>query len=236
MELTIRENIPQYMQELKTWLNETSHCTPEEMSAFFTARLSGYEAHMSVWSEAYRLFPSLLPGNCHYALDLGCGTGLELDEIWRKFPTINITGIDLCKDMLDQCQLKHSDKNFKPILADYLIYDLGTDCWDAVISFESLHHFLPAQKQHLYQKIHHSLKENAPFICCDYLACCEEEEELLRRTYLEIRRRFNIPDTQFIHFDIPLTVEHEKTLLLEAGFTNITFLASLDGATFVCAF
>lgn len=236
MELTIRESIPQYMQELKAWLDETADCTPEEMSAFFTNRLSGYESHMSVWANAYRLFPSFLPENCRYILDLGCGTGLELDEIYQAFPFIHVTGVDLCKDMLDQCTLKHSAKNFKPIHADYLTFDIGTECWDAVISFESLHHFLPAQKQHLYQKIHHSLKENAPFIYCDYLACCEAEEELLRNTYVEKRRRFNISDTQSIHFDIPLTVEHEKTLLLQAGFTNITFPACLDGATFVCAF
>lgn len=235
MELTIRENIPQYMQELKTWLDGTADCTPEEMSAFFTKRLSGYEAHMSMWADAYQLFPSFLSENCHRVLDLGCGTGLELDEIYRVFPSINVTGVDLCKDMLDQCTLKHSTRNFKPIQANYLTYDIGTDCWDAVISFESLHHFLPAQKQRLYQKIHRSLKENAPFIYCDYLACCEAEEELLRNTYVEKRRRFNIPDTQPIHFDIPLTIKHEKTLLLQAGFTNITFPACLDGVTFVCA-
>ena len=236
MKPTIRENIPQYMQELKTWLDETVDCSPEEMSAFFAKRLSGYEAHMAVWSDAYRLFPSLLPKNCLHVLDLGCGTGLELDEIYQAFPSIHITGVDLCKDMLDQCTLKHSAKNFKPIHANYLTYDIGADCWDAVISFESLHHFLPAQKQYLYQKIHRSLKENAPFICCDYLACCEAEEELLRNTYFEKRRRFNISDTRFIHFDIPLTIEHEKALLLQAGFTNITFPACIDGATFVCAF
>lgn len=190
---------------------------------------------MSVWSDAYRQFPSLLSENCHHVLDLGCGTGLELDEIYQTFPSIDVTGVDLFKDMLDQCYLKHCSKNFKPILADYLTYDMGINCWDAVISFESLHHFLPAQKLDLYKKIHCSLKENASFIYCDYFACCEEEEELLRSTYLEKRLRFNIPDTQPIHFDIPLTIEHEKNLLLQAGFTSITFPACLNGAAFVCA-
>lgn len=235
MEITIQENILQYMQELKAWLDETADCTPEGMSAFFTKRLSGYEAHMSVWSDAYRQFPSFLPENCHHILDLGCGTGLELDEIYHAFPSISVTGVDLCKDMLDRCILKHSNRNFKPIQADYLTYDMGTDCWDAVISFESLHHFLPAQKQNLYKKVRRSLKEKAPFIYVDYFACCEEEEELLRSTYFEKRLRFGIPDAQPIHFDIPLTIEHEKKLLLQAGFTNITFPACLNGAAFVYA-
>lgn len=235
MEPTIQKNITQYMQELKTWLNETADCTPEEMSTFFTKRLTGYEEHMSVWSDAYRQFPSLLPENCHHILDLGCGTGLELDEIYHVFPSINVTGVDLCKDMLGQCSLKHSAKNFKPVHADYLTYNMGANYWDAVISFESLHHFLPAQKQELYKKVRRSLKKNAPFIYCDYFACCEEEEELLRSIYFEKRRKFNVPDTQYIHFDIPLTIEHEKTLLLQAGFSNVTFPACPDEATFVCA-
>ena len=35
-------------------------------------------------------------------LDLGCGTGLELDEIFRYFPDLAVTGIDLTREMLQQ--------------------------------------------------------------------------------------------------------------------------------------
>lgn len=52
----------------------------------------------------------------------------------------------------------------------------------------------------------------------DYIACCDEEEELLRSVYLEKRRQSAIPENRYVHFDIPLTLEHEKELLQNAGF------------------
>ena len=37
-------------------------------------------------------------------------------------------------------------------------YDFGYEKWDAVISFQSLHHFLPERKKELYRKICNGLK------------------------------------------------------------------------------
>ena len=47
----------------------------------------------------------------------------------------------------------------------------------------------------------------------------DEEENLLRKTWSRKRRKENIPDGTFVHFDIPLTKEHETALLKEVGFT-----------------
>ena len=41
---------------------------------------------------------------------MGCGTGLELDKIWQINPQIEVTGVDLCADMLDKLLAKHHDK------------------------------------------------------------------------------------------------------------------------------
>lgn len=69
----------------------------------------------------------------------------------------------------------------------------------------------------------------------DYIACCEEEEELLRGECLERRKRFGVSDQCFIHFDIPLTLEHEKKLLQSAGFVIGKTLDNPDGATIIAA-
>ncbi len=69
----------------------------------------------------------------------------------------------------------------------------------------------------------------------DYIACCDEEEELLRSVYLEKRKRFAIPEHRFVHFDIPLTLEHERELLQDAGFVMEKELDSPDGATILTA-
>lgn len=224
-----------YMQELKKWLQDTSDSSLEEMSAFFTNRLGHYEEHMSVWEKSYQMFAGLLPLDCREILDLGCGTGLELDKIWERDPDIKVTGIDLCQSMLDKLLEKHPDKPLITICQDYFQYDFGVGNWDAVISFESLHHFFPQPKKELYQKIFHCLKEGGVFILGDYIACCEEEEELLRSVYLKKRQQSTIPDNCFVHFDIPLTLAHEKELLQSAGFVVENVLKNPDNATILTA-
>lgn len=224
-----------YLQDLKQWLRDTADTPLEEMSDFFAKRLCDYEEHMSAWEKSYRIFAETLPAECQKILDLGCGTGLELDKIWQKNPDIEVTGVDLCADMLDRLREKHRDKHLTTVCRDYFQYDFSHDKWDAVISFESLHHFLPERKKELYRKICHSLKRGGVFILGDYIACCDEEEELLRSVYLEKRKRSAIPDTCYVHFDIPLTLEHERELLQDAGFAIEKVMENPDNATIIIA-
>lgn len=229
------ESTEKYMQGLRQWLSDTTNDPLEEMADFFTKRLEGYEQHMAVWEKSYQSFAGLLPEKCQNILDLGCGTGLELDIIFKNNLEIAVTGVDLCQSMLDKLLEKHSGKRLTVVCQDYFQYDFGSNQWDAVISFESLHHFLPERKKELYQKAWHSLKEDGIFLLGDYIACCEEEEALLRSTYLDKRKRSAIPDHCFVHFDIPLTLEHEKELLQNAGFVVEKVLDNPDGATIMIA-
>lgn len=222
-----------YLQDLKQWLHDTSDSPLEEMSEFFTKRLDGYEEHMSVWEKSYQMFSEVLPSNCQKILDLGCGTGLELDKIWQKNPAMEVTGVDLCQSMLNKLQKKHSDKRLTIVCQDYFRYDFGYEKWDAVISFESLHHFLPERKEELYRKTYNAIKRGGVFLLGDYIAYCDEEEELLRSVYLKRRKQFAIPDNSFVHFDIPLTIEHEKVLLQKAGFVIEKIFDDPDGATII---
>ena len=212
------ESTEQYMHDLKQWLSDTEDLPLEEMGEFFTKRLADYEQHMAIWEKSYQRFAELLPDECQNILDLGCGTGLELDQIWQKNPDMAVTGVDLCLDMLERLRQKHPDKKLITVCRDYFAYDFGSEKWDAVISFESLHHFLPEAKKELYKKIFCGLKEGGVFLLGDYIACCEEEEELLRSTYMQKRKKSAIPEQDFVHFDIPLTLEHELALLRSAGF------------------
>lgn len=225
----------EYLQGLKQWLQDTAESPLEEMADFFTKRLSDYEEHMSVWQESYQIFSEMLPTECQNILDLGCGTGLELDRIWERNPNIQVTGVDLCQSMLDKLLKKHSDKRLAVVCQDYFKYDFGYEKWDAVISFESLHHFLPERKKELYRNTYNSLKRGGVFLLGDYIACCDAEEELLYSTYLKRRNQFAVPDNSFVHFDIPLTLEHERELLQNAGFAIEKVLDNPDGATIIAA-
>lgn len=71
------------------------------------------------------------------------------------------------------------------------------------------------------------------FLEADYIACCEEEETLLRAESARRRARANIPADVFIHFDTPLTLEHELALLRAAGFSYCEAVDSIAGATFL---
>lgn len=235
MDIIIREDIGQYMKDLKQWLSETRDCSLEEMADFFSARIDGYEDHMSLWKRAYRRFAGLIPENCTDILDLGCGTGLELDEIFKRFPDVSVTGIDLCRDMLNRLKEKHQDKNLELICADYFQYELRESCRDVILSFESLHHFRLEEKKRLYRKLNSALKDGGTFLLCDYIACCEEEEELLFAVCREKREKFNIPQERFVHFDTPLTLDHEIRLLEAAGFSMVSAVDCIDGATIIRA-
>lgn len=207
-----------YLKNLKQWLQDTADSSLEEMSDFFTKRLHDYEEHMSIWEKSYQIFAQTLPLKCQKILDLGCGTGLELDKLWEINPNLEVIGVDLCDSMLEKLRKKHAGKHLTTVCQDYFQYDFGYGKWDAVISFESLHHFLPERKQELYQKIYCSLKKCGVFMSGDYIACCDEEEELLRSVYMKKRKGSAIPENCYVHFDIPLTLEHEKELLQNAGF------------------
>lgn len=225
----------EYLQELKKWLEDTADSPLEEMADFFTKRLHDYEEHMSIWENSYQIFAESLPADCGKLLDLGCGTGLELDRIWQKNPEIEVTGVDLCQNMLDKLLAKHGDKNLVTVCQDYFQYDFGNEVWDAVISFESLHHFLPEQKERLYQRVYNSLKVGGVFLLGDYIACCDEEEDLLRGEYLKRRQQTEMAEERFVHFDIPLTLEHETELMRHAGFVIEKVLEEPDGATIIVA-
>ena len=67
--------------------------------------------------------------------------------------------------------------------------DLGAEQYGAVVSVESLHHFTPEQKLELYKKIHAALRPGGFFLEADYIACCEEEETLLRAESARRRAR-----------------------------------------------
>lgn len=201
----------------------------EKMSDFFEARLDGYDEHMMTnieyASEFHPFTAKQLPTaeNCHI-LDLGCGTGLELQEYYKLNSSAKVTGIDLSQGMLTELQRKFVGKNITLILASYFDVPLGENVFDAAVSVESLHHFTKEEKIPLYAKLHTALKENGYFILTDYFSLSDDEEEMHRQNLIALKTEQGITDDEFYHYDTPLTVKHEIEALLEAGFSNVEVL------------
>ncbi len=214
-------------RSLKQWLEETADVPLEAMDTFFHNRLDGYEEHMAVWSVHYEWMAAILPETTRTLLDIGCGTGLELDCIYRRFPEMEVTGIDLAANMLAVLQKKHGDK--RPILRceDYFTAELGEGLYDAAVSFETLHHFPAEQKRSLFQKICRSLKPGGVYLECDYIATSQAIEELTFAECARRRLRDHIPAGQFVHFDTPLTLAHEVEAMEGAGFARVEVVGFL---------
>ncbi len=232
MEIVIRKDIGKYMEELRSWLETQREIPLEDMDGFFASRVKIYDEHMSLWKEAYRILPDYLPEKVDTILDLGIGTGLELEAIYRKFPSVSVTGIDLSRAMLDELERKYPDRKFTAVCGDYFEENFGPD-YDAVVSVESLHHFSPIEKGKLYRKIYHSLKRGGTFLLCDYIACCEEEEALLAKECMRKKKAQGISDGELVHFDTPLTLARELSLLRAAGFVSAEAVNSIEGATII---
>ena len=201
----------------------------EKMDDFFARRLAGYDAHMlseiEGATEFYPYTASLLPlneGAC--VLDLGCGTGLELEYYFSYNRGAAVTGIDLSEDMLDALRNKFSEYHVRLINASYFDVPLGENCFDAAVSVESLHHFEADRILELYKKLFFALKDSGRFVLTDYFAESEELEKEYFRNLAELKKEQELADDTFYHYDTPLTVDHEREILQNAGFGNIRIM------------
>jgi len=211
----------------------------EEMSDFFTARVDGYDEHMlnevEGCKEGYVKMAELVPDDTETILDLGCGTGLELDEIFKRLPDVSVVGIDLTQAMLDKLKQKHPDKNIKLICGSYFDVDLGENMFDAAISFQTMHHFSHAEKVGLYTRIHKALNSKGIYIECDYMVTEQSVEDELFAEYARLRREMNIPDGEFYHFDTPCTIDNQIGMLRKAGFSSVDMVWRKENTTIIVA-
>ena len=208
----------------------------EKMNEFFDKRLDGYDEHMMTNIESSDVFypytADCLPKtNGVKILDLGCGTGLELEHYFKINPSAKITGIDLTESMLNALRNKFPEKDLSLICGSYFDVPFEENTFDAAVSVESLHHFTKEEKVPLYTKLCKALKDGGYFILTDYFALSDEDEKTFRNELLRLKNEQGIDDNGFYHYDTPLTVEHETQALLEAGFSFVEVLNSWD-ATF----
>lgn len=211
----------------------------EKMAEFFAARADGYDEHMLNevvgCREAYEKMAELIPDGTEDLLDLGCGTGLELEGIFKRFPDVSVTGIDLSKAMLKKLSEKYPDKNITLINGDYFGTDLGHERFDAAVSFQTMHHFSHEMKIGLYKRIHDSLKSGGVYIECDYMVETQEEEDHWYAENFRIRKEMNIPDGEFYHYDTPCTVENQIKMFGTAEFTGTEKVFRIENTTIIAA-
>ena len=207
------------------------------MSSFFEKRVSSYEEHMRTeiafasrfYSETAALLP-LRPGI--RLLDLGCGTGLELDEVFARCPQALATGVDLCPAMLERLRAKPYAGRLTLIEGSYFETDFGEECYDGAVSVESLHHFTAEQKAPLYRRLFAALRPGGVYVETDYAAADDREEGFYFAEYARLTQE--APAGKF-HYDTPLTAEHTMALLRKAGFLEIRLHAKYENTALIAA-
>lgn len=215
-------------------MSNDTHKKPEEMESFFQIRADGYDEHMRNNVSSFDVLYSKISEPIRPTeekieiLDLGCGTGLELEEIFKRAPNCLITGIDLSEQMLNRLREKYQNflKQIKLIKDSYITYPFNQRKYDYIISVMTMHHWLEEEKLTLYKKIRAALKDGGKYIEGDYIVSEEEEKEFL----LNYERQMKLIDKDGLyHIDIPMTEKKQIRLLKEAGFGNVEIIHRDEG-------
>ena len=187
----------------------------EKMTDFFTARVDIYDDHMihevEGCREGYLKMAELVPEKTKTLLDLGCGTGLE------------------------RLKKKYSDRDVTLIEADYMACELGTERYDAAVSFQTLHHFTHEEKLGLYEKLWRALKAGGCYIECDYMAETQEQEDYFVAEKKRLEEELKLVKGEYYHFDMPCTMDNQKRLLRQAGFTEVEVVWRQENTTILYA-
>jgi len=193
----------------------------EAMSDFFNVRAESYDNHMinnnCTYENYYNVFADCITettGNIKI-LDLGAGTGMELVDIFKKNPEIEIVAYDLSENMTNIMSEKYPDKKIVVRNESFIEADFGCEKYDYIISSMSMHHFLYEDKLKLYKKINKALKKKGMYIEGDYVVCEEESENFLNQFSDVIKNSSSLQ-----HIDIPFSLEKERKLFLSAGFND----------------
>lgn len=204
------------------------------MCSFFNVRAEGYDQHMAEniegFTEFYHSIETAFPATDKSIeiLDLGAGTGLELEHIFTKAPNAKITAVDVSRLMLNKLVDKYTEfsSQIKIIEGSYIYLDFNKRYYDFAISIMSFHHLLPKKKVKLYEKIKNSLCPSGKYIEGDYIVSEIEETNFLAE-FNEWNKNHQYEDGKY-HIDIPFSEKTQFEALRKAGFNkiNVIFRAS----------
>jgi tRNA (cmo5U34)-methyltransferase len=210
----------------------------EEMAAFFDLRAAGYDAYIrevvfedTLFTSFYQAMSSAIEETDEplHILDLGCGTGLELEALFQRAPNARITGVDLSDNMLERLQARYVAHagQITLVTGSFLAMPFGAQAYDHVLSAMAMHHLLPDAKRTLYKKIHAALKPGGKYIEGDSVTPTEMESHFLA-VYQKLVAGMPQATDGHYHIDVPFSIDTQRSLLLEAGFRDFHLLWQRD--------
>lgn len=200
------------------------------MKDFFKDMSSDYEKHMQEflvsYEDYYKNFIKIIKPTVEpiKILNLGCGSGLEILDIFKILPNANITCVDLSSEMMAELKsnFRYSLDNFifkESFLQDF---DYKENEYDYIITSMVMHHFDEDEKMNLYNKYYKSLKDGGYYIEGDNYVSASLENAYINE-YLKLKEIY-AESIHNYHIDIPMTIEHQKSILLDSHFKNFKIL------------
>lgn len=160
-------------------------------------------------------------------LDLGAGTGILTELLYKQHPQSNITLLDISTKMLNIAKEKFKHQKYKYIIADYIKHDF-TEKYDIIVSSLSIHHLTDKEKQILYKKIYQVLNPNGIFINADQVKGSTEQIEKKYKEQDETHlTKQNMPEEEKEilrnrrKLDKPATLQDTMKWYEEIGYKNI---------------
>ena len=160
-------------------------------------------------------------------LDIGAGTGLVSDFLFKKFPKASFTLIDISDEMLilAKHRFKHNS-NFKFVAGDYRIFQYS-EKYDIVVSGLSIHHLEDLEKKALYARIFNILNSTGIFINGDqFLLRSKNAERNYQKAWKDKIEESGLTDNEKkaaynrMLLDKPATIENNLQWLDDAGFSD----------------
>lgn len=200
----------------------------EPIDTFFNKRAEIYEKHMrgcvAGFSKFYKTISKPIRTTMKPIdiLDLGCGTGLEIEGIFNKAPNASLVCVDISRRMLGKLIENYSAyrENIQTVNESYLTFRYEPDMYDYIVSVLTMHHQDYNAKLKLYISIRNALKTGACYIEGDYIVSKEKEKEKLFE-YTTLKRSNPEILNGSHHIDIPFSRKTQIRLFKAAGFSKI---------------
>jgi len=223
-------------------MKENDNDLPVEMARFFDERASAYDNHqrqtVSYFDSLHRAVAGAIEetsGDVRI-LDLGSGTGIELEVILARAPNARITCIDISGKMLDELRQKYtaSLEQIEVVKGSFLDIPFKEGYYKYVVSVLSMHHLTYERKLDLYTRIRMALAPEGKYIEGDHVLPQEEEKRHLAWYRRQLKADVISPDDVY-HIDIPFSIATQERVLLEAGFSEVELLFETDYAAALSA-
>ena len=158
------------VESLIDFFDNTAHLWDSKFEARYADLHRQVAAQIPTTSDAIRI------------LDVGCGTGLELQHVFKRAPNARITALDQSPRMLAELAAKFEDRasQIQLVSASCLEWPQELGQFDYVISVLCVHHFPPDTKRGVYGDFVSSLETGGLYIEGDQVAPVGSEAELLR--------------------------------------------------------